>query len=449
MARLQETFETALGAIREDLARGVISDTEFEAREDAAVERFRQRVLDLITALRSAGDITDQQARKFIAALPETDDAKKTEESFTEIARQIEQAGRGAVQLGQAMGVVDDETARAFQHAVQLAASLPEAVAGDPAAILSGLGALVSIFAGDPETKRIARENTLALERLTAGVARLGGALASTGGGDLGAIASATRGTLLSGETDVFNFQLRDFERRLSALGLTFEDAQAVADGFGITLDGTRESFEAFDAALQQFRLDQLFETFAGQLRLLDTELDLLDITDPLERLQRTRALFLEAVDLGPEMESFLADINLSTAEGRAAFDEAIRNLFQNLGSLDPAALGELSVEEFLDIIRQMENLGDALAELEDTTHGVNSALLNVPSGFKINLERFRATEGAIDPTGFQRGGQIIVHGDIVLVDPDPQRLHAQVSREAVRSGRRGGSNGFEFVGRP
>jgi DNA-binding phage protein len=79
----------------------------------------------------------------------ETDEQRV--QRLTNMAQAIERAARGATQLAQAFGIVDQQAAAALESVVQIAANIPAAMAGDLGATLSvagGVASIVSNFIG-------------------------------------------------------------------------------------------------------------------------------------------------------------------------------------------------------------------------------------------------------------------------------------------------------------
>jgi hypothetical protein len=116
---------------------------------------------------------------------------------------------------------------------------------------------------------------------------------------------------------------------------------------------------------MREVRLERLSETFAGSLELMRQELELMDIDDPLEELQRLRELFLEFTDLPGQLREQLAGADLTTSEGRQAFEQLLLDLFRQVqaGEIDVGALGELTLDQLLQAIGDLEGLADKVSE--------------------------------------------------------------------------------------
>lgn len=321
-------------------------------------------------------------------------------------ARNIEAAARGALQLAQAFGIVDQTTAAALENVAQIGASIPTLVdaihtggaggiisAGLP--ILGGLAGLISSLTGSSPEEQARREalqrNSDAIAALTRQLGEFG--LQVTGktftgiegavSGVTGAFAGRTQGTGALGEAQsgVIDQLLRG---ALSKAGVSFADFQKLLQELGLTFDGTLESLRQVDAALKQVELTQFAQTFSGQLRALQAEFELFDITDPIAQLKKLRDLVSNGDWGSPALAGALAGLDLSTPEGRAAADQAIQALFGQLqaGTLTPAQLGGLSPDEFLAILQQIEQTIDAANKGTGTSTtenwGVNRSITDV-----------------------------------------------------------------------
>lgn len=319
---------------------------------------------------------------------------------IAETTRDMAALADGVLSVVDALGLVDDETAKALEGVVDFAQGAATAMAGiasgNPLATVGGvvqaiggaakaIGGLFGESEADKERKRVMRDNTRALERLRDGVAELGAVLSSGVTGktltDLEGVIAAFSEARRSNDGIwgiVEGSQV--LERGMARIGMSFEEAQEIAAGFGIELDNSVESWEAFLEALRGFELDQLFESFQGQMSMLRREFEMFDITDPTEQLKRTLEIFLEFANLDPGgslsrlirelmgitgMEEQIESLDLSTVEGRAELEAIIQELFiaAQSGTLDPSQLGGLTVEEFLTMLSDLEGLIDAAEE--------------------------------------------------------------------------------------
>lgn len=398
LAKLEELRENILRSGVLDAFREQLSDLRaVEQNEDAAramegvlaAMRAERDLLPETLALRREYDAAIKDAERSLARLNERleQNAKREREAAAQAqaraqqeriralrdqARAIEENARAALQFGEALGVVDTEAARTLETLVQMGTALARLWGGDISALPSVIGSAASIItsvfstAESPEDKarrEVMEENTRALERLSTGVARLGAALSGTPGSDIAGILAAIEAAMeaarraVAQNPDLLVFtgpSMGTLNAELTKLGLTMDDIERLAASFGITLDGSLESWEAFIEALQQFSFEQLFNTFAGQLSLLQMEFQLFNIDDPIAQLERILALFHEFGDLD-------LDGDLTTEEGREALRKSIEDAFRAAvsGELDPAVLGGMSLDEFLRMLLDMGRLID------------------------------------------------------------------------------------------
>jgi len=250
-------------------------------------------------------DRVDALWKKIVQTIGEAKDATadtraEHEKLLDKLQRQataIERAGRGALQLAQAFGLVDENSARALENVLQIAANIPGAAAGDPGAILSVIGGLSeligSLFGESPETKRqkeILRANTDAIEKLTRTMGEFGLNITGKQFGGVQTAAQATLTALPPGELLWSRAALpKILTTELAKLGLSMADLREVAQALGIALAGavptTAELQQLLDA-ISQTQLTQFATTFTGQLEALGHFFELFDITDPLQQLQ-------------------------------------------------------------------------------------------------------------------------------------------------------------------
>lgn len=280
----------------------------------------------------------------------------------------------------------------------------------DPTRILSGVasslisGGISSIVSGaaglfsesdESRQRRITLEsNTAALDRLTRGVGELGRGLLSTSGNTFGSIDDAIdRALALQGPNPLVNEVAVDlaFRRNLEQAGLTFADAARLAQEYSITLDGTVASLEAFNQALDLNAFERFFNTPEGQFDLAQRRFDLLDIDDPNAQIRELQRILINSTS-GSLQDAF-RDLDFTGSNPNAFIEDFLDDLAS--GAITREDLGDLGVNGILDIIAQLERLGDAA---EGTAQGLQEVerILNNPSGFRVDLARFLAS----DPVG-------------------------------------------------
>lgn len=379
-----------------DKLQGIIAQTQAELDLSAENTEEHRKLVEL---LKKEKELRDRIAGRIADATTGTVDQAKTDEEHArrlrEMAQTIESSARGALQLASAFGLVNEQTAGILEHIVQVAANIPSlvselskigkegggaslgAIAGAALPVLGGIAAIASaVMAGsaafDAETKRLQKENTAALRKLSDVLGEFG--LAITGN-DFSKGARAGNAALAAINSGAVKFEFLekavDLARRLDAnmasLGVSMDDLRKLAGELGITLDERTAgslvaSLKELVAAIQEVELTRFAETFTGQLEALNAQFQLFDITDPIEQLKLLIQLFDNPNFGAPALRQALAGLDLSTPEGRAAAEQAIQQLFTMLqnGTLTPDQLGGLTPQQFLDQLLQTKKLLDA-----------------------------------------------------------------------------------------
>ncbi|MFL5580109.1 MAG: phage tail tape measure protein, partial [Gemmatimonadaceae bacterium] len=353
--------QTAAGAEREKIEQAI-----------EAVQKRRAEIEKQIT----------EETKKGNAA------AEKRRDHLRETARAIEAAARGALQLAEAFGIVDDATAAVLANVAQLGANLPglidelgkvgkkgtdgkaltsaAALAGAVLPVVGAVAALAGSLFGDSaeekERKRVQRENTVALRELAARIGDLAG--------------SRVSGAQLTGARTFLDALLNDprAERvgnsatvtlgaqALAAAGTSERDLKEIAEALGITLDGTVGALRKLRDAILAADLAAYTETFAGSLRRLQDTFAVYGVTDPAKQLQMTIAAVTNAKTGIPALAKALAGIDTTTQEGAQGAIAALQQLFEQLatGELSAADLGAASLDEarqtIVDLIQQLRS---------------------------------------------------------------------------------------------
>jgi TP901 family phage tail tape measure protein len=312
-------------------------------------------------------------------------------------ASRIQSAVRGAIQLGEAFGLLDDRAAAMLQNITQIATEIPKVAAvlkagGGLEKALPGLLAIAGGIAGllgglfgrtDPEEERrkeILRENTDAIRKLTE---RIGEAFVEVSGEQFAGAREAAeralqnrrvRNILEGNESTISGRRRRERERAAStiqrefaAAGISMAELRDIAEELGLAFAGaipTAQELKQLAEALASTELTRFAQTFAGQIDLLAREFELFDISDPIDQLRRLREIALGFGD-SPLIEALFGGLDLSTAEGRAALEERIRGVYQQLqaGTITPNQLGGLTPQQLLDLLSQLEATMDRMAE--------------------------------------------------------------------------------------
>lgn len=373
-----------------------------------------------------------------------------------EMARTIQQGVDGAIQLAEAFGLVDSNTAKVLRSIGQIAAgigplknaiSMMQAGTGGIGGVLTAalpvLGGVASVVSGlfgkspeDAERQRLLKENNQNLRNLTERVGDL--ARINVTGQDLqkysNFLAQAAQQNLRLGANGALTNDAvnRQIGALLDKLGLSAKDLIEFAKQFGITIGTggggkiTGEDLDKLREAMAKAEITKFADTFSGQMAQMQAAVNLFNVKDPVKQLE----LFRKALDgiaggggaLGKAIDAF----DLSTAEGVAAAQEALQKLFEQMqeGTITGADLGGLTPQEFLDAIqRVMELVRSGGADGPLGTGGFNidrtitqvtgermSALLATGNTFLeqiANSTAILAGTGAISPpsSAFASGG--------------------------------------------
>ncbi len=373
-----------------------------EARRQA--EEIEKRLLALSDRMAQAEK--DRAAAKRDAKEQTKETLKHTED----LARQIEASARGALQLAQAFGLVDSETAAALENVAQIGAGIADIAAGNYASgILSVSGGLASLIGGafkeNPERakeREVMKENTRAIEKLAATLGEFGldvtgkqftseQAVAQEAARRASAFANqngSRRGNVAGygAPEDWWLRGLGGFNQVLAESGMTLAQFTETARALGISFAHdlpTMQELQAVAEAMAKAEITQFAHTFQGQLEALRAEFEIFDITDPIEQLKRLRELVSNQEWGSPALEAALAGLDLTTAEGRAAAKAAIQALFGQLqaGTLAPGQLGGMTPQDFLSMLEQLMQTLDQANQAAGTgtpQWGVNRSITEV-----------------------------------------------------------------------
>lgn len=316
-----------------------------------------------------------------------------------------------ALQLGQAFGLVSANTASTLSNIAGAATSVGPFLDalktyrsgaadknGNPLMTLTGLiGAAQPIIGGisaiaslaglggpspeEQERRRIQRENTAAIRELSEHI------------GDLGKI--NVTGDMFSAVQDLLNkpglLNIDSLQKILNPnqvigdalreAGLSADDLREFAKQFGLTIGVTNgdrftiQDLQQLQQAMKESELTTFGQTIGGQLQQLDAQINLFDITDPIEQFK----LFRKAIDSiaggGGILQRTLDAFDTTTATGLEDAQKALQDLFTQLqaGTLSAADLGGLTPQEFLDnLLKASDYLKQAQAANPQGTGGFN-----------------------------------------------------------------------------
>lgn len=329
----------------------------------------------------------ERERSKLLKGTADAGAGKKPEGARTtaDMAREIQQATDGALQLAMAFGAVDDELGNVLRSIGQIAGNLPSLLSfiGDKApgtnvlgivgAALPILGALGSLIGDSPEEqqrRKVLEQNTDAIKELTKKA------------GDLGLDVSGTEATAAAAALDRF---LADDNVRFAtsgagggmdaraiarAFGLDMKEMDRIAKEHGITLDGSIESFRALQRAIDETitTLGEFNTDLDSQKAQAEATIDIMGITDPVQQEAIRRQA---TAGRSPALDAITAGLDMSTPEGRA---EARRRAQATFGimqaggdELTAAQLGGLSGDELLQAILDLIDGLNAIDEAQGT----------------------------------------------------------------------------------
>lgn len=403
----QVAVQRELLALDEDRRKAVqdIVDAEAALAETLTeIERIQTDIVDNQEDQIAVAELQGELVGKIKLLARQTVAAEKAMKAFGETGKKatkglLDEATlviRAVNRIADAFGLVDDgirqavdsvlDLIRALKVAKTESGAISIAAAAGVAGAAVGLGAALAGGLLGPDLLRGAEateDNTAAIRRLTQNIDTLRGALGAAPG-EAFAGAAELIDQILAGQREIGRIGMGG----TPILGLTEEELrilEEVAEAFGLTLDvikGTgdavvlnTEQLEAMKRGLDALDFTKLVESFEGAIDLMQRRLDLLDIEEPLERLEELRRIFLEFTDLPPQLRDALENARLDTPEGRRAFEKLLLDLFDAItaGDLDLAALGGLTLDEFLNAVGSMEGLVDKIDDTDISVEGATS----------------------------------------------------------------------------
>lgn len=506
--RIQRDLQAGFN-LKQDLA-------DIESQIDAAIEARNkatpgsqaqaqaQKDLDRLLAL-------EVELREKIRALNQASAAhvQTTRQATASLAGDIANAANAAFGLASAFLGVNANITKALGSIGQLAggiqsalnaATLSKALPGIGQAIGGGLALISSLTGQSAEEKarqeRI-RENTEALRKLTDRVGTL--AQINATGSDIVAAMAALSSQGLTDEALRARLQSRlgssfadlarnpaalgaatDRERRrvlddaIRAQGLSVEEFNDALRGLGITLDSTKITAADLDAAIHavnEAALVKFGASFAGQMEEFNAAIAVFpDLENPIKQFDEFRKALDRVKNGGGELSKILAGFDLSTAEGIAAAEKALQELFTKFqeGTLTAADLGGLTPAEFVTAILKGLDIVHAAAEdagaagtggfnvsrqITEVTGNRIAALLSTGNIFNEQTARNTAliaqllgggptpgpvTPPRIEPTGFGPGSAPVVYitieNDFSGSVADPEQVGTKIGDAALRA---------------
>jgi hypothetical protein len=252
--------------------------------------------------------------------------------------------------------------------------------------------------------EQIMRENTETMERLRQDLQGFGDSI-----GELSSAARAIEQSAIlqaRAGTSGFGRGFKDVEgldKELRAAGSSIAELKRRAEELGITIVDAKgrisaQGLDALNEALQLTVRELL--TFSDTLKdtmfIADARREIFDSTDAASVGQDWLAQirkFAPAV-----ASSFFGGADAATREGRAIFEQGIRDAFEaaESGKIDPDMIKAFgSIKDFVNFLLDADR---SLDEFAETTKEATGEMVNVVKGFKdFNLERARFAATAND----------------------------------------------------
>lgn len=388
---LVDAFNRQMMELREQLARDVIDQKEFERQGRVAGEALKKGILAVMDRLAESGLLTEDLRAALLGLIPtSTDESRLQDERIRKLreqARTLEENARAAVQLAEAFGLIDGEAAKVLQTLAQLGASVARIAGGDLSAIPSALAAAASlggrIFGGPSQQER----DRAAFRQVDAMVS-LERALRALERAVIRDMSVREKETAI---TDVSEFEriIAAVQRVIDKLPTAFrpqsiqlgqlppETLAALreiqeATGIQFLKDG-RLFIKEFQAAVEAFRsleLGSFAADVGGQLDALAFLLGILGDAagDAEDRLER----FLAAIEaFAPEFAAELRDLALEDPEAAREWIRTLAEAFAAGGITDPliqAIFGPgRTADEILRILQESNRFLEDLAAAADT----------------------------------------------------------------------------------
>jgi len=326
--------------------------------------------------------------------------------------------------IAAAWGLVSQNSASNLGHILAIASELPgmvrnlEKINSEGGSGWEKLGAAIPVIGGlvdfignaafnaqtknrpaVREEKERQEENNRRLAELNRTLGDLRGS--SVSGSSLGSARTALEGLTPSVLREQITYLAKNFkdglatavdDKFLAGLGTTFEELKKVAEGLGLSFNGTVGDLLALRDALLSIDLKAFGDTFAGSLEALRLEFDLFDIEDPLERIKRLVAVMGDEDTGAPAIAKIFEGLDLATSGGRASATARIQDFFKKIreGTLTLEDLGGLSLDEFIASLKELE------AGLDEIPLSADEAR-NSLAGFESQLSSLAATLDLLD----------------------------------------------------
>lgn len=350
---------------------------------DAEVVTYKQRLDTLNPAVKAAFETqhvdafnktlaaSKEEADKAVAAMKQHGDlpplVKRTETAVKDLADNLVQSARTALDVASAFGKIDNDAKAAFTSAINVGDAVSKMMTGGVTfggvtAVIGGVASIVSqMMAGDAERKRLLNQNN---ERLRELRDRVGDLDLNVTGEDFAKATSALASAVPQFLGGIGNrgTDLRTLMGALSANGLSFGDLDRIAQEMGIVIRDKSGSLN-FDLVKQllQGLNDTEFATFgqdfASQLRAAMSGFNINGTSDA----GQIGGLGALGAQFSPLLRSIFNPSDL--AGSRVRLQEAFARM--QSGGISAGELGGLTGNQFLDfitdLIGRIDRLGGAV----------------------------------------------------------------------------------------
>jgi DNA repair exonuclease SbcCD ATPase subunit len=338
-------YEATMLRLKEQLARGIISDKQFRQAEKQAAKELNDRLLAIIAQLREMGKLTPEVHTKLVAMLEEgSEEASDFGSKLKDVTSTIVGVARGVLSVADAMGTLDDETRRTLQGVVDLAEGLGRIASGDViGGVAQGIGGFVGLITGLAGASGEERERARAVaRRQVEAMASLERALRDLEHAVLSETSEVQRnqiiGTLGPLTEELKRLQSWGMNRAGVGPGLSPAELQAIQDlerltGITVIEDGKYliDNFLAAIEALQEMDLGSFGSDLHGQLDSLGFVLDILGEAagTATQRLER----FIDAIEeFAPDFAAQLRQRAAADPEAAQAWIAALAEAFATEG---------------------------------------------------------------------------------------------------------------------
>lgn len=419
----QHAMDVVAAALRQSGAAGA-------DEAGAAAQANRERLTEKLRTYLGVEQQTNESAADYEARMEHiaelwkllTGHATDAKSTFNEIATSI----HGIVDALAGMGVIGPGVTQAANGALHAAEAIKkmreaseakggldtiDAIAGTIGAaggIISAVSALTSLFAAHDA---IMETNNARLTELRAALTEQKGI---GGQADLIAAIEAalntpgihkrqSNGMPYPGEVPL---DMEVLKKVLAGSGITIDEFTAAAKAAGITFDGTESTLKAFEEALK-LTVDaqkKFSQSIGDQTSLEDLRRKVYGLTAPIDALKSSLTLLTKfSPAIGKEFG--LDGIDATTKDGQEKLRKALEAMYDKLasGTMTPEELDKFGGAK--DFAAWLASASDALAALDKNASAAAGAMLYVPTGYKLALDRFNAID-PVSPQPFTPSGR-------------------------------------------